>query len=505
MNPKLYSNKELNDYSVNDSFNFLTKAEAIKVFLEQNSASLEENKMIVLYGDWGSGKTSLMRHIADNVEPIIYKPIFFQAWEHEKDENLALSLCDALIEALDDKTSELVKSFMKGALLTLKGFTNAITFKSSHLLEKLGLEFEFSGEKFNEVFNKAFEKGQEPSFYVNNKEFKTSFLAIEEQILKKYESQKLLIFIDDLDRCEPENVLNLITALKLFFTYGKNSVFFCGIDKEAVTKAVKTKYKDVIKSEEYMEKVFDISFSMPKTFSLTKLLEPYFLGETTLSDGQHIKSALLIESFFNSIRFTNPRHLKKVLNKYEIIKSFKVLSTISEDIRKLIPDIISAENKGNTFETIYCLFFIILYEFHFDYFVELEAYEEKMAKYIEPLLAYAKNSNGDNNQANLSNTFRSRYVLDNYKQISLKFLLDTNPISGLSFQYFKFLFMFSHSNPPHLALLDERDLEAYGRSFNDKSILTLYCKFLIKHKKEITLTATDYPIWNLFEMVKYLL
>ncbi len=504
MNPKLHSNRELNDYTLNDSFNFLTKADAIKIFLEQNPASLEQNKMIVLYGDWGSGKTSLMRHIESTIEPI-YKTIFFQAWEHEKDENLALSLCDSITSCLQDKASKLVKEFMKGALLTLKSFASGVTFKSSSLLSGLGIDLEISGEKIVKEINDAIDNSKHPSFYSTNNAFKEKFIEVENTLLKQANAQKLLIFIDDLDRCEPENVLNLITALKLFFTYGKNSVFFCGIDKEAVTKAVKTKYKDVIKSEEYMEKVFDISFSMPKTFSLTKLLEPYFPGETTLNNGQHIKSALLIESFFNSIRFTNPRHVKKVLNKYEIIKSFKVLSTISEDIRKLIPDIISEENEGNTFETIYCLFFIILYEFHFDYFVELEAYEEKMEKYIEPLLTYAKNTNGDNNQANLSNTFRSRYIVDNYKQTSLKFLLDTRPISGLSFQYFKFLFMFSHSNPPHLALLDERDLEAYGRSFNDKSILTLYCKFLIKHKEEITLSATDYPIWNLFEMVKYLL
>ncbi|HEX8019185.1 KAP family P-loop NTPase fold protein [Mucilaginibacter sp.] len=505
MNPKLHSNRELNDYSINDSFDFLTKAEAIKIFLEQNSASLEENKMIILYGDWGSGKTSLMRHIANTIEPIIYKPIFFQAWEHEKDENLALSLCDALIEALDDKTSEIVKSFMKGALLTLKGFTNAVTFKSSHLLEKLGLEFEFSGEKFNEAIDKAFEKGHEPSFYVNNKEFKASFLAIEEQILKKYESQKLLIFIDDLDRCEPENVLNLITALKLFFTYGKRSVFFCGIDKEAVTKAVKTKYKDVVKSEEYMEKVFDIAFSMPKTFSITKLLEPYFPGETVLRDGRPIKNTILIESFFNTIRFTNPRHLKKVLNKYEIIKSFKALSAISENTRKLIPDIIVEKNKGNTFETIYCLFIILLYEFHLEDFTELENYEEKILKYIEPSIEFHKlSSSSPVNYDSTATNLRQRYFVTDHTKTSLSTLF-ANRGNAHSFSFTKFLFLFSHSEIKYLAYIHDNDLTGYDRSFNDTRLLTSYCKFLIKYKEEVISSASDYPIWNLFEMVKYLL
>src|SRR2546430_1532997 len=147
MNPNLLPNRELDNYKEQDSFNFLIKAEAIRIFLEQNTVALEKNKMLVLYGDWGSGKTSLMRHI--------------------------------------DKS---------------------------------------------------------------NKVFKENFTKIENALLQEQE-KKILVFIDDLDRCEPENVLNLITALKLFFTYGEKTVFFAGMDKEAVNKAVQTKYHNVIKSE----------------------------------------------------------------------------------------------------------------------------------------------------------------------------------------------------------------------------------------------------------------
>ncbi|WP_426668976.1 KAP family P-loop NTPase fold protein [Mucilaginibacter sp. McL0603] len=506
MNPKLLHNQELDNYKEQDSFNFLTKADAIKIFLEQNSTALEKSKMLVLYGDWGSGKTSLMRYINDNVDPNIYKPIFFHAWEHEKDENLALSLCDALTDGLN-RNSQIVKNFMKDALIAFKSFASGITLKAPGFLTGIGLDLEISGEKIIEQISKSIDNTKNPSFYKTNKEFKEKFIEVEQLILKQAGAQKILVFVDDLDRCEPENVLNLITALKLFFTYGEKTVFFCGMDKEAVTKAVKTKYKDVVKAEEYLEKVFDVAFNMPKIFSLQKILQPHFPGDVKLTNGRTYSNQEIIEDFFKSIRFIIPRHLKKVLSKYEILKSFKVLSAIPKEMRDLIPDIILDEQNGNVFETIYCLFFIILYEFNNQDFIELEAYEEKMTYYIEPIYRYftAQNDNYKYNSAisYVTNTL----TLKDYKTFNVKNLVTGNSIVQRQddHKFTKFILLFAHTKPTYLTDFSDKDIHVFQDSFKDKEFLTLYCKFLIKYKNDILHYGTDYPIWNLFEMVKYLL
>jgi predicted KAP-like P-loop ATPase len=183
MDTKLLTNKELEDYANEDSFDFLIKADAIKIFLVHNSTSLERNKMLVLYGDWGSGKTSLMRHIETTIDKKIYFPIFFHAWEHEKDENLPLSLCDALINSLNGN-SKIIKNFMKGAFTTLKSFTNGITLKTSGVLSGLGVDFEFSGEKVIDAIEKSVESSEPISFYKSNKEFKENFRKVEDLLLK---------------------------------------------------------------------------------------------------------------------------------------------------------------------------------------------------------------------------------------------------------------------------------------------------------------------------------
>jgi len=116
-----------------------------------------------------------------------------------------------------------------------------------------------------------------------------------------------------------------------------------------------------VKSEEYLEKIFDINFHMPLQYDLKKLLKYYFLPG-------HVG---IIEKYLKSINFTNPRHLKKVFNKFLILQFIKNKGIDSE---KLIPKI----KNGNTLNEIFVLHFIILFEFYKDVFYELKDLDKRM-------------------------------------------------------------------------------------------------------------------------------
>jgi len=494
MTTNLSANREIRNYEKEDAFNFLIKADAIRYFLEDNVNSLLDNKMLALYGNWGSGKTSLMRHIEREINRGIYFPIFFEAWEHEHDDNLALSLCDALTANIPGKASDTVKSFRKTAMAVLKGFGSGINVKFSDPISK-SLEFSFDGKNAVEAFDKAMDKKAKSSFFAENQEFKKQFREIEELIIKNSNATRIIVFVDDLDRCEPDNVLNLITALKLFFTYGEKTIFLAGLDKEAVTKAVVTKYQDVIKSEEYLEKVFDISFSMPKTFSLEKYLKPYF--------GDDVKR---IEEFFTSIGFINPRHIKKVINKYEILNTFKVSASIPPEIRAYIPELIfkNERNKGNLWETIFCLYFIILYESFPDQFSELEHYQTKLFGLVKPLIETKIATGGKSNPASALSDIQEAVLIENLESMGIRDLLNSKPSSSQMFA--KFVMIFSHGRPDGFMLLWDDDLHQYDGIYKDNGILTRFCRFLILHQKEIQQSSySDYIFWNYFNMSKYLL
>ena len=74
-----------------DFFNTIPKADTIKSFIESFSESLEKNKLLALYGNWGSGKTSIIKYLKSMLSES-YITIYFEAWKCENDRNLASSL-----------------------------------------------------------------------------------------------------------------------------------------------------------------------------------------------------------------------------------------------------------------------------------------------------------------------------------------------------------------------------------------------------------------------------
>ena len=74
---------------------------------------------------------------------------------------------------------------------------------------------------------------------------------------------RLVVFIDDLDRCSPDKVPEVLEALKLFTTT-HGCVYVLGLDHDVVRKAVAAKYNfSQDEGAEYLEKIVQIPFHLP--------------------------------------------------------------------------------------------------------------------------------------------------------------------------------------------------------------------------------------------------
>lgn len=393
--PRLLSNLPIEDLtSETDYLGIIDKGDLIKAFLIGNKDQFNEIKMFSLYGEWGSGKSSLMKYLEKELITD-FNTFFFEAWEFEKDENLAMSLLEFITSKNSDITEELFSNILKYGGRILRGLGKSIKLNIPLYQNGPGIELDPS------AFVEELSKNEELTFYKALENFKTEFIRFEDRITVDGKPQYNIVFIDDLDRCEPEQVLNLLSAIKLFFIYGRKTIFFCGIDKKAVGQAIETKYGEIVKANEYLEKIFDVSFSMPEHDDVLKLVSVYFDDREIKLDKFEGKLNEKIADFFRELGFTNPRRLKKILNKYLILVNFKEILRGNIKYENSIPNIYSSDD-GNFFETIMTLYFLYLYEYErdsFDLFNNMNLKKQALKQAVERFHSF--------NQKEISSTITS--------------------------------------------------------------------------------------------------
>lgn len=81
--------------------------------------------------------------------------------------------------------------------------------------------------------------------------------------LEKDRDPRIVVFIDDLDRCAPEKALEVLESLKTFFDI-EGFVYVIGMNSETINSIVKKKYgEDFDKGLEYMQKIVQLPFQIP--------------------------------------------------------------------------------------------------------------------------------------------------------------------------------------------------------------------------------------------------
>ena len=84
----------------------------------------------------------------------------------------------------------------------------------------------------------------------------------------KVEPEKgvLVVFIDDLDRCLPPKMVQVLEAIKLFMDK-RGCIFLLGADTEIVRRAVEKQYTDAgvtgQGAGDYLEKIVQLRFELP--------------------------------------------------------------------------------------------------------------------------------------------------------------------------------------------------------------------------------------------------
>lgn len=202
--------------------------------------------VIGLYGTWGIGKTSLMKQIEQQLDEAIHvRTVWFDPWQHQFDEDPAVALLHTMVSQLGlggegKKLLTIIATALGSAVL--KATTNL----DADDIHKFG------------------ERYEEERFQIREKQvrLKEYFRALIDHATEGGK-HRLVMFIDDLDRCVPEQVLRTLEALKLYLSI-PGCIYVMGVDRAALECSVKLRYKDLeIREADYLDKIVQLPFVIP--------------------------------------------------------------------------------------------------------------------------------------------------------------------------------------------------------------------------------------------------
>jgi ribosomal protein L7/L12 len=246
--------------------------------------------VVGLYGTWGIGKTSLMKQIEAKLREVEkIKLVWFDPWRHQFDEDPAVALLHTMITQLElgDEAKKLL-CIIAAALGSL--FLKATTTLNADDIQKLG------------------ERYEQERFQLREKQVRLQeyFCKLISQATDKGK-YRVVFFIDDLDRCMPEQVLKVLEALKLYLAL-PNCVYIMGVDRAALECSIRHRYKDQeVKEADYLDKIVQLPFTIPpiEGNSMKRFIE-------SLLDGILAEATELLVLGLGD----NPRHIKRFINTF---------------------------------------------------------------------------------------------------------------------------------------------------------------------------------------------
>lgn len=276
---------------------------------------------IAIQGDWGTGKTSTLNLLKKNLEADKdtngIKCVFFNTWQYSQfnmEDSLYVSFVHNLVKQCGGNDE---------ILRTVAAFGKLAFFKA--------IDWKF-GTNASEILD-GFEKAQ--------KDQMESVSKLQEDFaeLVKKTGKRLVIFIDDLDRLNPEVAVELLEIIKLFVNV-ENSIFVLAIDYEVVVKGVRKKYGENLSEEKcrnFFDKIIQLPFKMPvERYNLTELVRKAVQEQTHMTD----EGVNIVAEFISDVMGTNPRTFKRLVNAFFLINSVNEIGEEAESKTKEINDVL---------------------------------------------------------------------------------------------------------------------------------------------------------------------
>ncbi len=298
-----------------------------------NNMPTEENRMLAIFGKWGRGKTFFLGKLWEYLnKDINYIRVDFEPWKYQDTPATWAYLYEQFSQKYYEGRNWFTRTWNVFRLNTVKfGWTQLILFGLSlaayiifmiygswesltidivKITGTLGIgafsiKFWKTYIKFKhtakDIFSKYFSKSSFTDLLGIQAEIQIEFRNLIKAWKQKNNQFKILLFVDDLDRCSEEKIISIIDSLRVMLedqVISENLVIITAVDERILKRAINFKYSRLINkasedtitveklTKEYIDKLFILAL---KLNDLNAKERDEFLYELTKSEREAMK------------------------------------------------------------------------------------------------------------------------------------------------------------------------------------------------------------------------
>lgn len=299
--PKVMINRETDGSKEQDLLNRYPYAEKLK---EHLLTVRTESYTIGILGAWGSGKSSFIamtRKLLKEVNNSDYIIMDFTPWYFGDGNHIVLQ------KFLIQLSEEIRKNY--GAFPKL----NREIRQYAKLLSSVTFRPDSWSFSFKDSLESLFPGDEAKSLYSLKKDIEVSLKSLE---------RNFIIFIDDLDRLDPNEIQTVLKLIRLVADF-PNITYVLSLDEEIAAMSIQNLYTpgghgEYEHGKKYLEKFIQLPIYLPKT-NASSLFSLFTEGLEEIRGNLEIKDSLLFNDVLKELAPLDfsPRNIKRILFTYE--------------------------------------------------------------------------------------------------------------------------------------------------------------------------------------------
>lgn len=304
-------------------------------------ASIDEAKVISIEAGFGRGKTFFRKAWAEDLRQRGEVVIEIDAQQSDHSGDPVISFIGALIGALPDKAKdrrqEAYERGKKIAGLTARtvlrvatrhaaeDIIETMTERTADKIDALDALEDVVREIGNDMSKLAGDliAGQMAAEQVRKKELPEQLHALHDALTAETQTKRVVIIIDELDRCHPEYAIALLEAMKLVFDH-PGFVFCLMINADYLENVASKRFGSFVEGERYLDKFVDIRLQLPRTDETLKAATRHLAMHLPLAIpyGEHQEFSVVraagLAAELAPVSNLSMRQIKRVLLKVEL-------------------------------------------------------------------------------------------------------------------------------------------------------------------------------------------